>query len=201
MRDDTPAPRSFRLLSDAAGARVPVRAWVYEPGVPASAPRPTAEAFAQVEQQARGWARGEVPATQLAAAEWSTHEWLHFLKALPERLSRGQMAALDRAFELTAIGNSEIAHQWLLMAVTNRYEPAYARLAQYLMGVGRRKLIKLLYDELVKTPAGRTRASAIYARARAGYHPIVVRTLDPIVGWGAGRPDEHASPARGPAPD
>jgi hypothetical protein len=34
----------------------------------------------------------------------------------------------------------------------------------------------------VKTPAGRERALSIYRRARPGYHPIAVDTVDRIVG-------------------
>jgi hypothetical protein len=47
--------------------------------------------------------------------------------------------------------------------------------------VGRRKYLKPLYEELVKTPDGKTRAQAIYRKARPGYHPIAVSTVDGIV--------------------
>ena len=36
------------------------------------------------------------------------------------------------------------------------------------MSIGRRKFIKPLYEELVKTPAGRARALAIYREGAAG---------------------------------
>jgi hypothetical protein len=91
------------------------------------------------------------------------------------------MEEIDRTFRLTESGNSEIAHQWLLMAIRNRYEAAYQRLEEYLISIGRRKLIKPLYEELVKTPEGRERAAAIYQKARPGYHPIAVATIDEIV--------------------
>ena len=51
--------------------------------------------------------------------------------------------------------------------------------------IGRRKFIKPLYEELVKTDTGRSRALAIYRKARPGYHPIGVDTVDRIVGWPA----------------
>lgn len=109
------------------------------------------------------------------------YEWLHFLKALPPDLGAEKMRALDRAFSFTESGNSEIIDEWLLMAVRNRYEPAYGRLEEFLVTVGRRKYVKPLYEELVKTPEGRARAAAIYKKARPGYHPITVRTVDGIV--------------------
>ena len=59
--------------------------------------------------------------------------------------------------------------------------PAWARLEEFLIGVGRRKMVKPLYEALAKTPDGKARARAIYAKARPGYHPITQTTVDAIV--------------------
>jgi leukotriene-A4 hydrolase len=82
---------------------------------------------------------------------------------------------------MTKIGNAEIAHQWLLISIRNNYDTAYPRLEEYLTSIGRQKLIKPLYEELVKTPAGKERAQKIYAKARPGYHPIAQTAVDKIV--------------------
>lgn len=113
---------------------------------------------------------------------WTTQEWLHFLTSLPDSLTAEQMQELDTAFALTAAGNSEVAHLWLLTAIRNHYAPAYPRLESYLVEIGRRKLIKPLYEELVKTADGRARAEAIYERARPGYHPISASSIDDVLG-------------------
>ncbi|HSE97663.1 MAG TPA: M1 family metallopeptidase, partial [Blastocatellia bacterium] len=162
-------------------AKVPVDEWIFKPGIPASAPRPASDAFAKVERQADAWIKGEIAAAKLDTKSWTTHEWLHFLRRLPDSLDAARMAELDKTFRLTQTGNSEIAHQWLLIAIRNRYEAAYPRLEEYLTTIGRRKLIKPLYDELVKTPEGKERARVIYQKARPGYHPIAVTTIDEIV--------------------
>ena len=93
------------------------------------------------------------------------------------------MAQLDAAFRFSRSGNSEILHQWLLMAIRSEYAPAYPKLEEFLVSVGRRKFLKPLYSELVKTEAGRLRAMSIYRKARPGYHPIAVATLDEILTW------------------
>jgi leukotriene-A4 hydrolase len=98
-------------------------------------------------------------------------------------LDRERMAELDQAFHFTRSGNSEIAFQWLLMSIRNRYEPAYPRLEEFLMSIGRRKFIKPLYEELAKTPEGKERALAIYRRARSTYHPISVASIDEVLKW------------------
>jgi leukotriene A-4 hydrolase/aminopeptidase len=183
---------------------VPVDEWINKPGLPAVAPKPTSPAFARVEEQAQRWLRGEMSATQIPAAKWTTHETLHFLKftqsafepppssggpadASTTQLSQTErsrlMGELDRAFNLTRSGNSEIAFQWLLMSIKNNYEPGYPRLEEFLLSVGRRKFIRPLYQELAKTPEGRERALAIYRRARPTYHPIAVTSIDQDLKW------------------
>jgi leukotriene-A4 hydrolase len=164
-------------------ARVPVEEWIYSAGLPAGAPSPRSDAFARVEEQARSWRQGGLRAEQIDTRRWTTHEWLHFLKSLPEDLDRERMAELDRAFRLTRSGNSEVAFQWLLMSIRSRYEAAYPRLEEFLTSIGRRKFLRPLYEELAKTPEGRERALAIYRRARPGYHPIAVSTIDQLLQW------------------
>jgi hypothetical protein len=106
---------------------------------------------------------------------------VHFLDGLPKKVPAQKLAELDAAFRVTDTGNSEIAFSWLRVAIRNEYAPAWPRLDQYLTTIGRRKLIKPLYEDLMKTPAGAARARDIYSRARANYHPIAVNTLDAIV--------------------
>jgi hypothetical protein len=91
------------------------------------------------------------------------------------------MQELDAVFALTKSGNSEITFQWLLLAVKNRYEPAYPRLEAFLTEQGRRKFLKPLYEELAKTSEGKKRAEAIYDKARATYHPASAETVDAIL--------------------
>jgi leukotriene-A4 hydrolase len=47
--------------------------------------------------------------------------------------------------------------------------------------IGRRKLVLPLYRALLTTPEGRERALAIYAKARTGYHPITVESIDRLL--------------------
>jgi leukotriene-A4 hydrolase len=68
-----------------------------------------------------------------------------------------------------------------LLVIRNQYQPSYARLEEYLRTVGRRKLVRPLYEELMKTSAGSARAKRVYALARPGYHPLTVAAIDAIV--------------------
>ena len=148
--------------------------WIFQPGVPPGAADPHSDAFERIEDAAARWQHGQ----QVDTGDWTTQPWLHFLRML----DRPDMARLDREFHLGESGNSEILHQYLLMAVRAGHRPAFPRLIEFLNSVGRRKFLKPLYTELMKTPEGERQARQIYQSARQGYHPITQVTLDAIVG-------------------
>jgi hypothetical protein len=69
------------------------------------------------------------------------------------------------------------------MSIKNNYAAAFSRLEEFLTTIGRRKFVKPLFEELAKTPAGMKRANEIYAKARSGYHPITVASVDAVLKW------------------
>ncbi len=171
------------LLNDPqVAARIDARAWIHGPGLPANAPRVISAAFAKVDLQVAALAAGTAP-EQLATQGWTAQEWLHFLGKLQRPVPAERMAALDAAFHFTASGNDEILSVWLERSIQSRYEPAYPTLERFLTAVGRRKLVKPLYSELAKTPAGTERALRIYGQARPGYHALTQQTVDRILDW------------------
>jgi aminopeptidase N len=155
--------------------------WINKPGHPSSAPVTRSDAFAKVERLARNWFLGELLATDLHTEEWSAQELQHFLHSFPGHITARKLAELDEKFQLTNTHNSETLVRWLVLAIRNDYKPAFNRLEKFLLGVGRRKYLKLLYTELVKTPENRQLAKFIYAKARASYHPITRMTIDNLL--------------------
>ena len=155
--------------------------WLYAPGLPRSAVLPSSDAFAKVDAARKQWLAGKLAASALPVAAWSTFEWLHFLNNMPAKLPLAKLAELDAAFKLTGQRNAEIAHSWLLIAIRAGYQPAFARLEEYLTTIGRRKLVKPLYEALMKSAAGSEFAARVYENARPGYFSVLQSTLDPIV--------------------
>src|SRR5690606_3034096 len=97
-------------------------------------------------------------------------------------LPASRLQDLDRTFDLSARGNSEILFAWLRLAVRNRYDPAVPALERFLTSQGRRKFRQPLYQGLVEQPGwGQPIARRIYAAARPTYHPVSVATIDGIV--------------------
>jgi aminopeptidase N len=156
--------------------------WLFGTGLPDDLPRPDSNAFRMVEGEIARWRAG-ARADQLATDDWTTHEWLHFLRQLPADLETPAMVQLDEAFALSATGNSEILAAWLEVAIRTTYEPAYPALERFLTSVGRRKFLRPLYAELAKSAEGLTWAREVYAKARPGYHAIARNTVDDLLSW------------------
>jgi leukotriene-A4 hydrolase len=156
-----------------------IDAWVYQPGIPDTIEAPSSDAFAKVSAQQALWLAGEILAADLKTDTWSTHEWLHFLNALPEDMIPEQFADLDAGYDLSNSQNAEIAFAWYMKAISGGYEPAMAPLERFLMSVGRGKFIYRLYAALIEN-GQREWAAEVFARARTGYHPIAQRRIEEI---------------------
>ncbi|RZA23257.1 MAG: aminopeptidase, partial [Proteobacteria bacterium] len=137
------------------------------------------ERFAAAEAEVKRFLAGTAP-EKLYTKDWTSHEWLHFIRTLPENLNREKMQQLDTAFGFTRSGNSELLFAWLMHVVKQEYQPGYAALEQFLVHTGRRKFLTPLYAELLKSENGKARAKVIYKLARPNYHAVSVSTLDDL---------------------
>ncbi len=176
-----------KLLTPAEAERINVQAWIYQPGVPPNIPAVHSDAFAAVDSQVSTWKNGAAAST-LNTPKWTTHEWVHFLRALPDTVPANRLADLDNTFRLSPSGNSEILFAWLEIAIRNGHQPAFAALERFLTSQGRRKFVRPLYAELAKSDWGRAMAMNIYRRARPTYHSVTSTSMDQILNWPAARP-------------
>ncbi len=160
--------------------KLDIQAWVYGPGIPANCPRAGQERFAKVDAE-RDKFLNDVPPLQLATVNWTTHEWLHFLRNMPPALSVNQLHQLDMAFNFSNSGNSEIADLWFIMSVRSNYSFAFPQMETFLSSVGRRKFLEPLYGEMMKTPKGEEMAKRLYNSYRKNYHPLAQESLDRLV--------------------
>jgi len=158
-----------------------INQWMNEPGLPDFFTPPVTNRFKTVDEAVNQWLNGKVSAQQLKTSQWTTQEWLHFLRALPAKLSTTQLDELDSAFAFNQIQNSEIAHDWLLIGINNQYQAIYPRLIEYLSSIGRVKLIKPLYEALMQQSELHNLANNIYLKARPGYHNIAINQIDEIL--------------------
>ena len=172
------------LLVDRPEARekVNIREWVYGPGIPSGIARASAERFSGVEEALASIAEGKAP-QRLNTENWSTHEWLKFIRDLPGNMDADHLASLDQVFNFTQSTNSEIQCAWYISSVERGYEKAYPAVEAFLINVGRRKFLSPLYKAILASDNGPEMARNIYSKARANYHPIARGTIDELLNW------------------
>ena len=157
-----------------------INEWIFEQGLPVYVPKPTSTAFVVIDGLINQYAAGDMTLKDLPVKLWTLHEWLHFINNLPLDLSLKQMAAIDSQFNLTQSTNAEITHAWYLLSLRVGYKAIYPSLSEYLIAIGRRKLIVPLYQQLAESAEGKAWAIDVYQQARPGYHPLAQGTVDAI---------------------
>ena len=167
---------------DVAG-EVSLTEWLERPGLPTVRHEPVSDALEAVAKVAGQWVAGAILAREIDTSNWTTQHWLRFLRELPVDLGADRLVELDDVFGLTRAGNAEILCEWLVLSTVNEYAAANGAVEEFLTTVGRRKFLRPLYEQLVKTEDGTVRARAIYRKARPGYHPMAVQSIDRIVDW------------------
>ncbi|UXP32834.1 M1 family metallopeptidase [Reichenbachiella agarivorans] len=158
--------------------------WIYGPELPANCPQPVSNKFDNVEKALSNWQENHDTVTldsSYGSSQWSTHEWLHFIRLLPENYGIEEMTLLDDAFDFTNSGNSEIFALWAVQIISNQYEAGYPNLEKFLVHTGRRKFLTPLYKELIKTEEGTEMARAIYQKARPNYHSVAYNSIDALL--------------------
>ena len=164
----------------AAWEALRIQDWMDQPGMPDHMIIPDSDHFERTRAAAQAFMRdGQLPTP--AADSWVTAEWLDFLRSLPEDVALDKLQQLDNAFRFSQSGNAEILYAWLAVCIRNTYEPSLAAVEEFLCRQGRRKFLQPLYGALWANPHLRQFAVDIYRKARPGYHPIAVATIDGIV--------------------
>ncbi len=161
-----------------------IREWMDGPGLPSNVIIPTSDAFVKVEAEIEKWKNG-TDAASLNTEGWNTFQWMHFLRHLPQQIDEKRMNELDRTFNFSNSGNSEILAAWLEVAVRNDHDPAFDALERFLTTVGRRKFLMPLYTQMIQTEKGKIMAQKIYEKARPNYHAVSVRSIDELLKWKA----------------
>jgi len=150
---------------------IDIDAWIFESGIPENIPQVNSARFRAVEDQTSAFLEsGDIAALRTEA--WSTHEWLHFLRHLPVGIDKALMLMLDKRYNLSESGNSEILAAWFECSIYSGYSPNnLAQIEAFLNRVGRRKFLSPLYRAFIETDQIET-ARAIFEGARENYHSV-----------------------------
>ncbi len=167
------------LLSD-IDEEVNIEEWVFGPGIPENVVRFSSDKFKIVESEIDLF----ISESELKDHNnWTTHEWLHFIRRLPTDLSLQLMSQLDMAYKFSNSGNSEIAAAWYELSIKSGYfSENITQITQFLNTVGRRKFLTPLYKAM-KDNNHLELARKIYSQSRNNYHAVSVQTMDDLLDY------------------
>jgi hypothetical protein len=158
-------------------ARVQARQWLYEPGMPPSAPVFSSPRLDELTALAQAWTTGQRPG-EAQLGQWHAREILVFLQHLPRQLDHDSLAWLEAHLHLTNQGNYEILVEWLTIAAGSDYAPVFPRLREVLAQVGRMKFLRPLFVALGRHARTQQLGREMYAATRDMYHSLSRRVIE-----------------------
>lgn len=168
-------------LIDPNDLDIDLSAWLYGPGIPAEHAEPVSNKFDQVDRHASEFVRlGRLDRS--STKDWSTHEWLHFIRQVPTDLHVSFYEKLDDVYALSDSGNSEILAAWLEKSIQSGYlrDHNLTQLRAFLVEVGRRKFLSPLYRAL-KENGELSLAREIFEKARPNYHSVSSNSISALL--------------------
>ncbi len=158
--------------------------WIYGEGIPENCVQIESNRFTAVEEKARMVLEMEsAKDLGIVKTEWSTQEWMHFIRQIPFDAGIDKMEILDKEFNFSDWGNAEIMSEWYIVSIRKGYDAINPYMEEFLINVGRRKFLQPIYTELATTPEGLELGRSIYEKARPNYHSISYNTIDEILDW------------------
>lgn len=157
--------------------------WIYKPGLPSNQAKITSDKFQKVENYLAEFIQNNT-LDKAKTKDWTSQEWVHFIKNFPEKLNTKHMSKLDETFDLSNSSNSYIAMVWYEKAILKNYKgnDVEAKIEQFLINVGRRWYVSTIFGAFKKS--GRVKeALAIYKKARPNYHSVTASTIDEMLGF------------------
>ncbi len=154
--------------------------WTDKPGLPNYAATINSNRFELVDAAVKSIQEGNA-ANTIKTKDWTTHEWLHFIRHLPQDLDQKAMKELDDTYIFTKSGNSEIAAAWYELSIYNGYSAnILPNIEDFLVTVGRRKFLTPLYTAFKESDQLET-AKSIYKKAKPNYHSVSTQTMDKLL--------------------
>mgnify|MGYP000865081522 CR=1 FL=1 len=151
--------------------------WINDAGLPSNCPIVANEKFAKVNDVFSQFQATKQLDTVLLH-QWSTYEWLHFLRQLKPNVQYDEMAYLDSLFHLTQKANAEVATVWFVLSVKAQYKPAFDKMHQFLNTVGRMKFLEPIYEAMSQSAIMKSKVWEIYNSNKSQYHPLTQKSVE-----------------------
>nr|WP_321223308.1 M1 family metallopeptidase [uncultured Psychroserpens sp.] len=160
-----------------------VNEWIYEPGIPDNQSIIVSNKFDDAKTFLKVFLETKSVDTS-TTNDWTTQEWVHFIRNFPETITTYDLKRLDDAFNFTNATNSHIAMVWYEQAIRHDYHGngVDQKIEDFLIRVGRRWYVSTLFKAYKKADKV-DEALAIYKKSRPNYHSVTVNTIDELLGY------------------
>lgn len=155
--------------------------WIYTAGIPDNQAIISSNKFETAEKTIRQFVKTNTVDKALTK-DWTTQEWVHFVRNFPNDIKTDHLAMIDDAFNLTNSNNSYIAMVWYEQAINHDYHgnDVDAKIEDFLIKVGRRWYVSTIYKAFKRNDKTDV-ALTIYSKARSNYHSVTVNTIDDLL--------------------
>jgi hypothetical protein len=175
--------------------------WIYQPGIPKNCVKVNSKRFKEMQKLAKEFASGNdifepkttfepIPKSwrkkrvtkQIKRSDYSTQEWMEFIRSLPKKMDPEKMAIADAYMNFSRWGNSEVMTEWYILSIRSGYKPAFLPMEEFITQVGRRKYLLPIYGALNETPENRLLALSIFDIAKINYHFVSKSSVESLLG-------------------
>jgi leukotriene-A4 hydrolase len=170
-------------LLEPNGITFNTKEWIYQPGIPDNQSIIISNKFENAEKTLQYYL--DTKAVDISKTQdWTTQEWVHFIRNFPETVTTDDLLRLDNAFDFTNATNSHIAMVWYEQAINHDYHgnDVDQKIEDFLIRVGRRWYVSTLFKAFKKADKV-DKALAIYEQSRPNYHSVTVNTIDMLLGY------------------
>ncbi|WP_456441140.1 leukotriene A4 hydrolase C-terminal domain-containing protein [Psychroserpens sp.] len=156
--------------------------WIYQPGIPSNQAIISSDKFANAEKAIQQFLKSDSIDASITK-NWTTLEWVHFIRNFPKTMTAEDMSRFDKAFDLSNVTNSHIAMVWFEQAINLDYHGNQVdqNIENFLTRVGRRWYVDTLFRAFKRNDKV-DEALAIYEKSRANYHSVTANTIDELFG-------------------
>ena len=156
--------------------------WIYQPGIPSNQAIISSDKFANAEKAIQQFLKSDTIDASITK-DWTTLEWVHFIRNFPKTMTAEDMSRFDDAFDLSNSTNSHIAMVWFEQAINLDYHGNHVdqNIENFLIRVGRRWYVDTLFKAFKRNDKVEE-ALAIYEKSRANYHSVTANTIDELFG-------------------
>ena len=161
--------------------------WIYESGLPENCISISSERLDQMSVLAEKVNRGENIFTgkykNMKRGDHITQEWQAFIRALSDSITPDQMNNIDAQLKFSTEANPAIKSGWFHLAVKVGNKGLRPEIEKYLVKIGRRWYIELIYQALKDSddPSDLEFANEVFTKAKLNYHYVSKNTIETVL--------------------